>query len=142
MKLPSEPTSFSESSVFIGYPFVLFVSRQSINVKSQSKKDASEAVNHNRLSKEVMDYLHAYSDGVNYFLEHEKETYRYTFLALPLEFTLVGHEPEPWQGADTLATLKLMCYIGNATLHYTTPYTTTPHHTTHCTLLRATTQIQ
>jgi len=83
-------------------------------------KDASEAVYYNKLSKEVMDYLHAYSDGVNYFLEHEKETYRYAFLALPLEFTLVGHEPEPWKAADTMATLKLMCYIGNTILRYTT----------------------
>ena len=37
-----------------------------------------------------------YAAGVNYFIKHHKGP-------LPLEFTVLGYEPEPWQSSDAVA---------------------------------------
>jgi penicillin G amidase len=45
--------------------------------------------------------LTAYADGVNAYLASRRG-------ALPLEFTILGYRPEPWQPADTLVLGKLL----------------------------------
>ena len=54
-----------------------------------------------RLDDEAMAILEAYADGVNAYIESHRNQ-------LPLEFTLLGHEPEPWQPLDTLVWGKVM----------------------------------
>ena len=45
---------------------------------------------------ETMSAAKAYAAGVNYFIKHHKGP-------LPLEFTILGYEPEPWQPSDGVA---------------------------------------
>jgi penicillin amidase len=47
--------------------------------------------------------VQAYSDGINAFLERQPG-------ALPPEFALLGHRPEPWSAADVLARAKLFAW--------------------------------
>ena len=54
------------------------------------------------LPAEVINALQAYADGVNAFIATHKNR-------LPLEFTLLGFQPEPWTPTDTLAWGKVMC---------------------------------
>jgi penicillin amidase len=53
---------------------------------------------------ETKDALQAYADGVNAFIESHLNR-------LPLEFTILGTEPEPWTPVDTLAWGKVMSYF-------------------------------
>jgi penicillin amidase len=53
------------------------------------------------LPAEVINVLQAYADGVNAFVEAHRDR-------LPLEFTLLGFQPEPWTPIDTLAWGKVM----------------------------------
>jgi len=53
---------------------------------------------------ETRDALQAYADGVNAFIEDNLKR-------LPLEFTILGTEPEPWTPVDTLAWGKVMSYF-------------------------------
>ena len=50
----------------------------------------------NRLPAETAQRLQAFSDGINACLERSRT-------ALPIEFDLLGYEPEPWSPADSLA---------------------------------------
>ena len=43
----------------------------------------------------------AYADGVNYFIQHHKGP-------LPIEFTILGYAPEPWQPSDGVAVHYIM----------------------------------
>jgi penicillin G amidase len=45
--------------------------------------------------------LEAYARGVNAFIQHGP---------LPVEFTLLRYQPEPWQPADTLAWIKMLAW--------------------------------
>ena len=45
----------------------------------------------------------AYAKGVNYFIDHHKG-------ALPIEFTLLGYTPEPWQPSDMTAVNYYMAW--------------------------------
>lgn len=54
-----------------------------------------------RLDDEALTILEAYAEGVNAYIESHRNR-------LPLEFTLLGHEPEPWQPLDTLVWGKVM----------------------------------
>jgi len=45
----------------------------------------------------------AYTQGVNYFIEHHKGP-------LPIEFTILGYEPEPWQVSDGSAVHYYMAW--------------------------------
>ena len=45
----------------------------------------------------------AYTAGVNAFLQNRKA-------ALPPEFVILGHQPEPWQAADSVAWIKMMAW--------------------------------
>ena len=45
----------------------------------------------------------AYAQGVNAYLETHSEL-------LPLEFQILGHEPEPWKPADSVVWLKIMAW--------------------------------
>lgn len=54
---------------------------------------------------ELCNLLEAYSSGVNAWMEVAKAKNK-----LPLEFMLLGFQPEPWQVAHTLGWDKLMCW--------------------------------
>ncbi len=54
-------------------------------------------------SEEMQEALHAYSIGVNVFLDQTKGR-------LPVEFTLLRHWPEPWTPADSLAWARVMMW--------------------------------
>jgi penicillin amidase len=55
------------------------------------------------LTGEALTMLEAYSAGVNAFIESHRG-------ALPLEFIILGFEPEPWTPADSLAWAKVMAW--------------------------------
>ncbi len=55
------------------------------------------------LPADVKRHLDAYANGVNFWIEQNRD-------ALPLEFILLGYRPEPWQVTDTLLWGKLMAY--------------------------------
>lgn len=55
------------------------------------------------LDPTTIDALQAYANGVNAFLATRSGV-------LPPEFILFGHEPEPWQPADTIAWAKMMAW--------------------------------
>ena len=59
--------------------------------------------NFERLDPDVKAVYEAYAAGVNAWLETRSGL-------LPLEFQLLGHEPEPWRPADSLVWLKLMAW--------------------------------
>ncbi len=50
-------------------------------------------------ASESRDALGAFADGVNYWTEHLPA-------GLPIEFELLGYEPEPWQPVDSIAVLR------------------------------------
>lgn len=47
-----------------------------------------------RMSPEHKQYLEAYAEGVNSFIDNTK--------ALPFEFTVLGYRPEPWKAEDSI----------------------------------------
>jgi penicillin amidase len=55
------------------------------------------------LTGEARSVLEAYSAGVNAFIESHGDR-------LPLEFTILGVQPEPWTPADSLAWAKVMAW--------------------------------
>jgi penicillin amidase len=55
------------------------------------------------VSPELQGILQAYADGVNAFLEQPDAK-------LPVEFTLLGHKPEPWQPEDSMAFARVMIW--------------------------------
>ena len=59
--------------------------------------------NFEMLEPEAQAIYEAYARGVNAYLETHAEL-------LPLEFQLLGHEPEPWRPADSLVWLKIMAW--------------------------------
>ena len=59
--------------------------------------------NFERLSEEAQAIYEAYAQGVNAYLKARSEL-------LPLEFQLLGHEPEPWRPADSVVWLKIMAW--------------------------------
>ena len=59
--------------------------------------------NFEMLEPEAQAIYEAYAKGVNAYLETHSEL-------LPLEFQLLGHEPEPWRPADSLVWLKIMAW--------------------------------
>lgn len=65
--------------------------------------DLAEA-NLEQLSPEARAALQAYADGVNAFLEERAGP-------LPVGFTLLRYEPEPWRPADSLAWGRLMALV-------------------------------
>ncbi len=55
------------------------------------------------MDEEMRATLQAYADGVNAYVESHRNR-------LPLEFTILGVDPEPWTPLDTLAWGKVMSY--------------------------------
>lgn len=70
-----------------------------VGMSYEAKKEVSQ------INNTVLNYLDAYSAGVNFVWENEK---------LPWEFKLTRHKPEPWKPEHSLLTVKLMSYIGLA----------------------------
>ena len=56
-----------------------------------------------QLAPETVAALQAYSDGVNAYIDEHKGD-------LPLEFRILGYQPEHWQPLDTIAWAKVMSY--------------------------------
>jgi len=56
------------------------------------------------LAPETKNWLKSYSQGVNAYISQGK---------LPLEFILLGFEPQPWQPEDSLAILKYLQYASD-----------------------------
>ena len=54
------------------------------------------------ISPESRESLQAFADGVNYFLENNRSP-------LPIEFMVLGYEPDPWLPEDSIA---VMMYLG------------------------------
>jgi len=54
-------------------------------------------------SQELKDGISAYTAGVNAFLEHPKTK-------LPIEFTLLGHKPEPWSVEHSMGFTRVMMW--------------------------------
>ncbi len=52
---------------------------------------------------ETLSVLQAYADGVNAFIETHQGN-------LPLEFTILGYKPAPWEPVDTLVWAKVMAW--------------------------------
>jgi len=65
------------------------------------------------LSADSREVLSAYCDGVNAFLDEvrQKES------SLPIEFDVLGYEPEPWTPEDCLAIVRLMGWELNIAWH-------------------------
>lgn len=55
------------------------------------------------LSEKSIEILKSYTDGVNYFIQTHKGNY-------PVEFKLLGYEPEPWSITDCLLITRLMAW--------------------------------
>ncbi len=56
---------------------------------------------------ETLAAMKAYTQGVNYFIENRKGP-------LPIEFTILGYEPEPWQISDASAVHYYMAWDLNS----------------------------
>ena len=54
-------------------------------------------------SREALRFAEAYAEGVNAGVRRSRR---------PLEFVLTSYRPEPWSVVDTLATIKVMTYVG------------------------------
>ncbi len=65
--------------------------------------EAEKEVRH--LTEAARSYCEAYCKGVNEYLRTHKKIF---------EFKLTGYNPEPWEIKDTLATIKVMSFIGLA----------------------------
>jgi len=59
---------------------------------------------------EIRDAMAAFADGVNFYLENRDGP-------LPLEFTLLGYEPEPWRPSDCAAAYYLMAWDLNSSFN-------------------------
>ncbi|MGD0277587.1 MAG: penicillin acylase family protein, partial [Syntrophales bacterium] len=53
--------------------------------------------------KDVREAVLSYTEGVNAFLTHPSRT-------MPIEFTLLGHHPEPWRPEDSMALSRIMIW--------------------------------
>jgi penicillin amidase len=59
---------------------------------------------------ETVSVWEAYAEGVNYFIDNHKG-------ALPIEFTLLGYTPEPWQPSDGMAVNYYMAWDLNTAFY-------------------------
>ena len=72
---------------------------RSLNLASHSKKS------YERLKPQTQEILQAYTRGINAFINRERAIFE---PALPVEFMILGHQPEPWQAWHSLLTVKVM----------------------------------
>ncbi|GBD89468.1 acyl-homoserine lactone acylase QuiP precursor [bacterium BMS3Abin04] len=62
--------------------------------------------NYSKLHKETKDILKAYSAGVNAYINNPDKHF-------PIEFSVLGYDPEPWQPIHSLLMTKLMAFEMN-----------------------------
>ncbi len=70
---------------------------RTIDIRGSSKNIEAE------LNPEIRSALQAYADGVNAFIKSHKGKY-------PIEFDMIGYEPEPWQVYHTILLSRLMAW--------------------------------
>ncbi|WP_136656828.1 penicillin acylase family protein [Nitratireductor sp. XY-223] len=73
-------------------------------LRSMGLYEASKA-SYELLSDDTRAAVDAYSAGINAWLSREGRTFA---SKLPPEFVILGHTPEPWEPAHTIAALKMM----------------------------------
>jgi penicillin amidase len=59
--------------------------------------------NFNKYDKTTLSLLKSYADGMNYFIGNNKSK-------LPIEFDLLGYEPEPWTEIHSLLMIRMMAW--------------------------------
>jgi len=57
------------------------------------------------IREDTLDYLQAYADGVNQWIKRDRSGFE---PALPIEFIVLGHSPDPWEPWHSIAVLKIM----------------------------------
>ncbi|MCF6321457.1 MAG: penicillin acylase family protein [Rhizobiaceae bacterium] len=67
--------------------------------------DGYSRKSYERLKPETKEVLQAYARGVNAYINREKRRFE---PALPPEFMILGHKPEPWEPWQSLMTVKIM----------------------------------
>lgn len=72
---------------------------RALELKSWAEEYADDSKNPDRLEPEAWANLDAYLEGVNAFIAEG---------SLPIEYTVLGFKPEPFQRVDTLSTLAYM----------------------------------
>ena len=65
------------------------------------------------LSPKTLEYLNAYSAGVNAWINRETGAFE---PSLPAEFIILGHNPEPWEPWQSLTVLKVMALTLDANM--------------------------
>jgi penicillin G amidase len=70
-----------------------------MSLRQTAEQEARQA------SGEILPLMNSYCDGVNAFIDSAIRKHR-----LPVEFMLLGYQPEHWQIADILSWEKLMCW--------------------------------
>ena len=58
-----------------------------------------------KLAPQTKKILQAYARGINAYIDRERRIFE---PALPPEFIILGHQPEPWQAWHSLMTIKIM----------------------------------
>jgi len=58
-----------------------------------------------RLKPQTKEILKAYARGINSYIDRDKQMFE---PALPPEFMILGHKPEPWEPWQSLMTVKIM----------------------------------
>ena len=65
------------------------------------------------LRQDSREYLAAYAEGVNAWLKRKRGSFE---PSLPVEFIILGHQPEPWEPWHSIAILKVMALTLDANL--------------------------
>jgi len=60
-----------------------------------------------KLAEKTRAALEAYANGINTFIDRETDLLE---AALPVEFLVLGHQPEPWEAWNAILILKVMGY--------------------------------
>jgi penicillin amidase len=65
------------------------------------------------LRKDTRDFLEAYSEGVNQWINRKRLGFE---PALPVEFIILGHKPEPWEAWHSVSIVKVMALTLDANM--------------------------
>ena len=68
---------------------------------------------HRCLRQDTRDFLQAYADGVNQWINRKRPGFE---PSLPVEFIILGHNPEPWEPWHSVAVIKVMALTLDANM--------------------------